>query len=170
MTYRPGKYKIERTNQGFTIIEVMIVLAIAGLILLIVFLAIPAVQRNSRNTQRSEDVGSLIGAFNEYIDDNSNQIPLVSCTGATPCAWLANAKLGFYGSGGWTATNFIYTYSATAQAIADPANTDNLVMGNYMGCNATGTASANGVSPSDVALLYDIETGSGKQEECKTAD
>lgn len=165
-----SKLTRERPDQGFTIIEVMIVLAIAGLILLIVFLAIPALQRNARNTQRSEDVGSLIGAFNEYIDNNDNQVPLVSCTGATPCAWLVNAKTGFYGSAGWTAANFIYTYSATAQALADPASTDNIVMGNYMDCNATGTASTHGVSPSNVAILYDLETGSGTQEECKTSD
>ena len=48
------KYKTKR-EEGFTIIEVLIVLAIAGLILLIVFLAIPALQRNSRNTQRKND-------------------------------------------------------------------------------------------------------------------
>jgi prepilin-type N-terminal cleavage/methylation domain-containing protein len=38
-------YKQKR-QQGFTIIEVLIVLAIAALILLIVFLAVPALQRN----------------------------------------------------------------------------------------------------------------------------
>jgi prepilin-type N-terminal cleavage/methylation domain-containing protein len=34
--------KLKKSDSGFTIIEVMIVLAIAGLILLIVFLAVPA--------------------------------------------------------------------------------------------------------------------------------
>jgi prepilin-type N-terminal cleavage/methylation domain-containing protein len=41
-------YKQKR-EAGFTIIEVLIVLAIAALILLIVFLAVPALQRNARN-------------------------------------------------------------------------------------------------------------------------
>ena len=37
--------KLKKSDKdGFTIIEVMIVLAIAGLILLIVFLAVPALQ------------------------------------------------------------------------------------------------------------------------------
>jgi prepilin-type N-terminal cleavage/methylation domain-containing protein len=35
---------------GFTIIEVVLVLAIAGLIFLIVFLALPALQRSQRDT------------------------------------------------------------------------------------------------------------------------
>ena len=47
---------LKKRNQGFTIIEVMIVLAIAGLIMLIVFLAVPALQRNQRNTARKQDV------------------------------------------------------------------------------------------------------------------
>ena len=54
-------YKTKR-DEGFTIIEVLIVLAIAGLIMLIVFLAVPALQRNSRNTQRTNDA-SLIGGL-----------------------------------------------------------------------------------------------------------
>ena len=56
--------KLQKTNsEGFTIIEVMIVLAIAALILLIVLLAVPALQRGSRNTQRKNDVSALAGAI-----------------------------------------------------------------------------------------------------------
>ena len=45
----------KKRAEGFTIIEVLIVLAIAGLILLVVFLAVPALQRNARNTQRNAE-------------------------------------------------------------------------------------------------------------------
>ena len=66
------KYKDKR-QEGFTIIEVLIVLAIAGLIILIVFLAVPALQRNSRNTQRTND-GSLIAAgVNECLNNRNGQ-------------------------------------------------------------------------------------------------
>jgi len=51
--------KIRKRTEGFTIIEVLIVLAIAGLILLIVFIAVPALQRNARNTQRKNDIAGL---------------------------------------------------------------------------------------------------------------
>ena len=44
------------TKKGFTIIEVVLVLAIAGLIFLMVFLALPALQRSQRDTQRKQDV------------------------------------------------------------------------------------------------------------------
>jgi prepilin-type N-terminal cleavage/methylation domain-containing protein len=70
-----NKYKSKR-EQGFTIIEVLIVLAIAGLIILIVFLAVPALQRNSRNTQRRNDVSAILGAIQEYANNNGGDLPI----------------------------------------------------------------------------------------------
>lgn len=46
-------------KSGFTIIEVVLVLAIAGLIFLMVFVAFPALQRNQRDTQRRDDYAML---------------------------------------------------------------------------------------------------------------
>jgi prepilin-type N-terminal cleavage/methylation domain-containing protein len=65
-----------RKQEGFTIIEVLIVLAIAGLILLIVFLAVPALQRSSRNTQRKNDSAALAGAIANFISNNNGSIPV----------------------------------------------------------------------------------------------
>lgn len=76
-----SKYKQKR-EQGFTIIEVLIVLAIAGLIMLVVFLAIPALQRNSRNNQRQTDVANLLGAVGEYVSNNNGALPDLSAAGA----------------------------------------------------------------------------------------
>lgn len=68
--------KLKRQNkEGFTIIEVMIVLAIAGLILLIVLLAVPALQRNARNTSIKNDASALAAAFNEYVSNNNGSAP-----------------------------------------------------------------------------------------------
>lgn len=53
-------------SKGFTIIEVLIVLAIAGLILLVVFLAVPALNRNSRNTSIKTDAQNVLGGVSEY--------------------------------------------------------------------------------------------------------
>lgn len=66
---------LRKKTEGFTIIEVLIVLAIAGLILLIVFLAVPALQRNSRNTRRVNDVSRLGGAVSEFSNNNNGKIP-----------------------------------------------------------------------------------------------
>ena len=69
---------IKKRNEGFTIIEVLIVLAIAGLIMLIVFLAVPALQRNSRNTRRRYDVGKALAATNDWVTNNSGKIPVTA--------------------------------------------------------------------------------------------
>jgi prepilin-type N-terminal cleavage/methylation domain-containing protein len=50
-------------SRGFTIIEVVLVLAIAGLILLMVFIALPALQRGQRDTARKNDVSLVASAY-----------------------------------------------------------------------------------------------------------
>lgn len=63
-------YKSKR-EEGFTIIEVLIVLAIAGLIMLVVFLAVPALQRNARNTQRNSDASLIAAAVSECLSNKN---------------------------------------------------------------------------------------------------
>ncbi len=58
---------LHKDNKGFTIIEVLIVLAIAGLIMLIVFLAVPALQRNQRNNARNNDASRIAAAITECL-------------------------------------------------------------------------------------------------------
>ena len=55
-----------QTRKGFTIIEVVLVLAIAGLIFLMVFIALPTLQRNQRDTQRKNDLSRLKTALDSY--------------------------------------------------------------------------------------------------------
>ena len=57
-----------KTNnkKGFTIIEVVLVLAIAGLIFLMVFIALPALQRSQRNTRRRSDMARILSAVTDY--------------------------------------------------------------------------------------------------------
>lgn len=61
-----------KNQKGFTIIEVMIVLAVASLIMLIVFLAIPALQRSGQNTQRTSDATKIAGGINECLSNRNN--------------------------------------------------------------------------------------------------
>lgn len=64
-----------KSKKGFTIIEVVLVLAIAGLIFLMVFIALPALQRSQRNTQRGDDLSRVLTAVNSYQSNNSGQTP-----------------------------------------------------------------------------------------------
>ena len=64
-----------QTKKAFTIIEVVLVLAIAGLIFLMVFIALPALQRNQRDTQRKNDIGRVLTALQSYQSNNRGSIP-----------------------------------------------------------------------------------------------
>ena len=63
---------------GFTIIEVVLVLAIAGLIFLIVFLALPQLQAGRRDTARKSDLGKIAGALSTYASANLGAYPTTS--------------------------------------------------------------------------------------------
>ena len=84
-------YKRKR-QEGFTIIEVMIVLAIAAVILLIVLLAVPALQRNSRNTQRNNDAATFAAAINSCMANHNSVVS--SCGGAGAASGTASAGSG----------------------------------------------------------------------------
>lgn len=64
-----------KAKKGFTIIEVVLVLAIAGLIFLMVFVALPALQRSQRDTQRRDDMARFLSQINQYQANNSGNVP-----------------------------------------------------------------------------------------------
>src|ERR1700722_7969066 len=65
----------KKKDQGFTLIEIMLVLAIAGLILVIVFLAVSGAQKARRDTQRKEDVARMATLLESYASNNSGNYP-----------------------------------------------------------------------------------------------
>lgn len=65
-----NKPRIQTKDSGFTIIEVVLVLAIAGLIFLMVFLALPALQRGQRDTGRKSDVSTVVSALQTYLSNH----------------------------------------------------------------------------------------------------
>ena len=62
-------------QKGFTIIEVVLVLAIAALIFLMVFIALPALQRNQRDTARKTVLGKVASAVTTYQSNNRGNQP-----------------------------------------------------------------------------------------------
>jgi prepilin-type N-terminal cleavage/methylation domain-containing protein len=164
--------KIKNRNQeGFTIIEVLIVLAIAGLILLIVFLAVPALQRNSRNTQRKNDVAALLGGVNEYANNNSGKLPVtISFSTVGSATWFFNdstastttgtpVSSGYYNASG----DVVLGSSACAAAGCGLTVDSNKV---YIEKNAVcvgNTITNAGASSRNYAALYAVEPGNTPQ-------
>jgi prepilin-type N-terminal cleavage/methylation domain-containing protein len=64
-----------KSGRGFTIIEVMIVLAIGGLIIAVVLIAIPQLQRNQRNSSRQAVVNRVSTEISNYSANNNGRIP-----------------------------------------------------------------------------------------------
>ena len=127
--------KLRKNKDGFTIIEVLIVLAIAGLILLIVLIAIPALQRNQRNTGRKADAGHVVSAINNFVSNNNNTLP-GQTGGATYTGW--NADCG--------------TIVNDAGALAQYSKTNGLVCTNPLAAPA---ASVGTVLKFDVVIATD---------------
>ncbi len=66
---------IRKKESGFTIIEVMIVLAVAGLIMVIVLVAVPQLQRNQRNSARRDVAGRIKSEIDAFAGNNNGNIP-----------------------------------------------------------------------------------------------
>lgn len=60
---------------GFTIIEVVLVLAIAGLIFLMVFIALPSLQRSQRDTERRNAMARVQTQIMNYQNNNNGKLP-----------------------------------------------------------------------------------------------
>jgi len=70
-----NKLTKKKLQEGFTIIEVMIVLAIAGLILVVVLVAIPQLQRNQRNNARQSISARITTEVSNFAGNNNGNIP-----------------------------------------------------------------------------------------------
>lgn len=140
-----------RKQEGFTIIEVLIVLAIAGLILLIVFLAVPALQRNSRNTQRKEDASKALGALQEAVNNSGGSLATGTATPNTLDP--ANANYAYISAVDYaTAASF----AALPASVADGT----LYIRNYSVCGAGGNGQIGktGGSARNYTVTYLVES------------
>jgi prepilin-type N-terminal cleavage/methylation domain-containing protein len=153
--------KIKKSNsEGFTIIEVMIVLAVAALILLIVLLAVPALQRNSRNTALKNDVSTISGGISTYTSDNDGVEP----TSVT----LSSAGTVSIGTSGGSSNETVSVQGSTKVAAYGATNTANNTVYVAIGDKCSGNTPVAGTS-TDIALYYNEETSGSNIPQCITA-
>lgn len=147
---------LKKRSEGFTIIEVMIVLAIAGLIILIVLLAIPALQRNGRNTAIKNDASAVAAAINEYKSNND---------GLLPNAASATAGVLKIEGSGTLAEGKVSSNTAVSTATA-PGSDPGVIQVIYKKkCSAADSFTVSDNNRSAV-VLYNIETSSGVAPRC----
>jgi len=64
--------KKSRSNQGFTLMELLVVMVILGLLATIGLVSFRGVQMKGRDTQRKNDLGQIQRALEMYYNDNGN--------------------------------------------------------------------------------------------------
>ena len=166
-------------SSGFTIVEVLIVLAIAGLVFSLIFLAIPALTRSSRNGERRTGVATILHTVSFYALNHGGSI-IPSCSYSAPgdCKSVyqrpSYANIPYYGqpNAGFVVCNGAYTSGALSfdsnvdclpGSSSQPArtDTDKVIIFNYQRCdtNVSGAGTNIGAGYSDIVALYAIETG-----------
>lgn len=143
-------------SAGFTIIEALIVLASAGLILMMVFLALPALQRNARNSQRRQDASKILGLVSHFELTNSGVFPADN-------TYLSSATLNYY-----SLSNVSTTPMTPGGASVTGTGIDSISIYNYHRCNEAtpGQATSVGAGYRDIVAVFRIETGSGAAGQC----
>ncbi len=142
--------KISTTKQGFTIIEVVLVLAIAGLIFLMVFVAFPALQRNQRDTQRRQDYADLGAAvITSSANNNSHSLP-----GDGNSTILANAI------GNDPQTGTAYTVTVQSEAPSGLPDLGTIIVYKTGTCGEDGATPSSGGSANNFVIYGRLENGS----------
>jgi prepilin-type N-terminal cleavage/methylation domain-containing protein len=140
-------------NSGFTVIEVLIVLAVIGMIMLIVFLAVPALQRNARNNSRKKDIGRVGGAVTEFLSNNNGTVPVAA---NLPSIQASAGPLSQY-------VDTDGAIASGAQAVlASIASYRIVTVGK---CGASGATVAG--SSRQIAIQYMVETSGGSTALCQ---
>jgi type IV pilus assembly protein PilA len=103
-----------KNKRGFTLIEIVIVLAIASLIILVVLQAVTAAQRSQRDSARKQEAGRISALMEQFASNNGGTYPL-SGAAADTALDTYDAALGAK----YTGQGAVAAYVAQPGAIAD---------------------------------------------------
>lgn len=150
---------VQANKKGFTIIEVVLVLAIAGLIFLMVFIALPALQRGQRDQQRRGDLSRAQTAVQNFQTNNRNRIPTVAEFTSTAATGFTARYLTAGGDAFQDPDGQAYTFTQnTANNYVPTTFTAGTIYFTLTGkCN--GEAAQTGAGANKVALQYKLEGG-----------
>lgn len=149
-------------ERGFTIIEVMIVLAIAGAIIGIVLLAVPALNRSNRNNAIKADANAVSQAVSEFSNNNEGRLPNNTAKVDGP-----NIDLTRTGLAGATPSRAKVQGSTQVRFTGVPAAADTGVVVVRFGQKCTTPTSFRvAAERRATAILYNIETTGNPAPRC----
>ena len=142
---------LRKDKKGFTLIEVVIVLAIAALILVIVFLAVQGAQKSQRDNAAKQGASRAIAAAQNFLSDNNGTVatftaPASGCDldGVTACGDFGKYFTGVVGHAG---LKFRYGTVTPVNASSSPQ----VSFGQT--CSTTGAMTSTG-STTSIAVVY----------------
>jgi len=174
MNYLKQKLSGHHKGVGFSIIEVVLVLAIAGLIFLMVFIALPALRSSQRDTERKQAVGTIISNYENYISSNRGALFtgtfsnfVSSGTATSPAGSGALYKYLVNGETDYTniAVKTVGTGGVSVSAGTTASLTNNTVADGYViiynggSCGSVGSVEAG--SAREFAVVGYVESGGG---------
>lgn len=153
-----------KQQKGFTIIEVVLVLAIAALIFLMVFIALPALQANQRDTARKNDASTVAAAVQSFVS-NERRAMTASNDDVSKLVGYFDDGLDQYDvvENNDNGTIGVYTGTPSGSLTGSMApSQDNIHI--FLGNKCNGTELADGVARS-AAVFIQLE-GSGNSLYC----
>lgn len=106
---------LKKRSQGFTIVELLIVIVVIGILALLVITTYSGIQQKARNSKRQTDIQAVQTQLEAFFQDNGYYPSLADMKGT--------------GNGGWLETHM---KSLDKNALIDPSNStqsDQLVAG-----------------------------------------
>lgn len=96
--------KLLKKEKGFTLIEVVIVLAIGALIILIVLQAVQSAQRANRDAARKTEAGRMVSLLTQYSSNNNGLYPSTAAIfGTAMSTYDTNLHAKYQGAAATTA-------------------------------------------------------------------
>ena len=132
--------------KGFTIIEVIIVLVIGAVIMLAVFVVVPQLQRQNRESQMRQAATRVLLAARECNNTGCDLIGNATITSKIKnyTGIIKNPK-----------TNLEYGYSSTTAGAAYYAN--NMWIMLNTSCSSSNSHNTIGASSGSIAVIYNVE-------------
>ena len=127
------KTPIKSTKSGFTLIEIVIVLAIAAVIIGLVFLIVPNAQKSARDTKIQSNSNALSGSMETYIAGNGGTVAVDLTKLSLP------AGCGTVTTNGATCNTLTVTRTDGDTAAVTAANKINIASGASCGTGGAAT-------------------------------
>lgn len=156
--------QLKQRREGFTIIEVLIVLAIAGLIMVVVFMAVPNLRRNQANNAIRTQANNLIAAYGE-VSSNKGGKTLSPSSSTTANSDAAKVKDSANISEAAVTVTIAASVARTVQSTE--YGTDKYAILTGVQCSAQDSEDVTLPSSSrKVVIVFAIQTPGGTQVQC----